>query len=334
MSLKNSFALLAFSFLLFHSNAQAQLINYFFLYQTHSDSVRIVVDMESYIDYNYTVDYDSGNIEILCCGGFSNEFNSFFDATFPIETGIEEYNLSMRMFAESSQDCSYDDSFLIEEISISINTNDLNQDYLGISDNLSSEMYPYFSLSQISPDDVLVEVSSINYMHFNSEPQIEVDNELNEITLSLCYALDEDTSPDPHFANFQIPVEEEVSTYTLMVEFYEYDMNDGCSYADSSLINFIPIPFNNPITTSIESNHLNGSDLFELYLNPANDLLNIKRNTSVPSELTILNNLGQTISTHLLISPESKIDCSGLTPGVYYIQIGSQSVQKLLISSN
>ena len=67
----------------------------------------------------------------------------------------------------------------------------------------------------------------------------------------------------------------------------------------------------------------NTTNLFSLYPNPTNELLNINSNISI-SEITIYNNLGQ-----LLLNAENtnQINVSALSPGIYFVKIKDENGQ-------
>lgn len=78
--------------------------------------------------------------------------------------------------------------------------------------------------------------------------------------------------------------------------------------------------FENKGPLGIEENTTN---LFSIYPNPANGLLNIKSSTSI-AEITVYNNLGQ-----LLITSEEKnqVDVSVLGEGIYFVKIKDENGQ-------
>lgn len=78
--------------------------------------------------------------------------------------------------------------------------------------------------------------------------------------------------------------------------------------------------FENKGPLGIEENNTN---LFSLYPNPTNGLLNIQSKTSI-DEITIFNNLGQ-----LLLASENKnqIDISTLSEGIYFVKIKDENGQ-------
>lgn len=80
-----------------------------------------------------------------------------------------------------------------------------------------------------------------------------------------------------------------------------------------------------------------GNSQFTLYPNPAENIINISFTTPLKksTELSIINNLGQTVKFSKINAQHSQIDCSGLSVGLYFVKIRSENehfIQKLIIS--
>ncbi len=67
----------------------------------------------------------------------------------------------------------------------------------------------------------------------------------------------------------------------------------------------------------------NATNLFNLYPNPTNGLLNIKSTTSI-AEITVYNNLGQLLFTS---EEKNQMDISTLCEGIYFIKINDENGQ-------
>lgn len=314
----------------------SQLIIHESQYENYPDSIRHVYGISGYscLEGDYSIEQDGFKID-LCVfeNNLPDQWVNIFGINVPNPSGASQYEVQTftNMFEIQEGGCVSGNPGFLDSSNYIVDIDMLNNEYLGL--DVENKGLDAIYLSQHSIDTIKVLLGSYNYLGSLIDQTVNSDLE-NEISLDVCCVLDEDGFPGINIIECLIPVDENILNYLLKINLYNHDSILECSFDDSLIIDFIHIPFNNPITSSIESNHLNDSGLFEVFPNPANDLLNIKRNISAPSELTILNNLGQTISTHLLQSQESKIDCSGLAPGVYYLQIGSQSVQKLLVTSN
>ncbi|HLW31395.1 MAG TPA: T9SS type A sorting domain-containing protein [Aequorivita sp.] len=76
--------------------------------------------------------------------------------------------------------------------------------------------------------------------------------------------------------------------------------------------------FENKGPLSIEENTTN---LFSIYPNPANNLLNIKSKTPI-SQITIHNNIGQLL---LSSTKENQVDISALSEGIYFVKISDEN---------
>ena len=64
---------------------------------------------------------------------------------------------------------------------------------------------------------------------------------------------------------------------------------------------------------------------FELYPNPANDVLTIKADNGAYSSLTITNTIGQTVASQAISTPVTKVSVKNLPAGMYYITVRGES---------
>ena len=93
----------------------------------------------------------------------------------------------------------------------------------------------------------------------------------------------------------------------------------------------------NEIITDVEPNdaHVLKPPSFTIYPNPSSDFIQIESNESI-DQISLYNALGQLVYHFKMESGRSRqIQCSGLTPGVYFLKVsfGNQNVdvQKLII---
>lgn len=82
----------------------------------------------------------------------------------------------------------------------------------------------------------------------------------------------------------------------------------------------------NPVSTGIKKNEL--INLFSIYPNPSNDIIQFNTSTNLTNEsYSILNTLGQTVLNGKLENERSKIDVQTLQAGIYFLQLGDKQNQ-------
>jgi uncharacterized repeat protein (TIGR01451 family) len=105
----------------------------------------------------------------------------------------------------------------------------------------------------------------------------------------------------------------------------------GTEFTNNAAIYF---DFNDPVVTNTTLNTLapvsvqevaNAKNSVLVYPNPVNDLLTIKMDKVVYSEVRIMNTMGQLCAEHKLTGKEAQISVSKLSPGIYFMLLSGEN---------
>lgn len=85
-------------------------------------------------------------------------------------------------------------------------------------------------------------------------------------------------------------------------------------------------------STYVNTSYIPASNLsLSAYPNPASGLVTVQYNGTLPSEITIFNNLGKAIRHVKIEQTLTKVNISGLVPGIYFLKITDRNIVRKMV---